>query len=368
MLLYMAAFRRNFKRLSGKICLLCFNFLNLLCVAEYIAASNVTTASSDLAWKAQNFMKTYFEAWYLYTLGLLLGGPSLSVHLTHFSSLSDLARMIEGLYIHCALLALGLSLLAILLRMRVSGLIGIVLCCASFAHIYLIMPKVPAPSVNQGQEISLLVANIEGAWGTNHQEIYQNIVETDPDIVFIMENNPKLRAEFLKAGDYPYRLACTYDVCDNDTFSKFPIIKGERARLFHVFRAPRFSELTVQLTADTQVAFSFIHLTKSWIPDSHIERQRFINRINRKDGPLIVAGDFNAAPWSAPLRLFQEQTKVHFQPITPATWPAKAGDFGIPIDHVGVRGAAKILSIEPWLGARYSNHRGLLAKILVGKK
>ena len=45
------------------------------------------------------------------------------------------------------------------------------------------------------------------------------------------------------------------------------------------------------------------------------------------------------------------------------TWPAAAGRFGVPIDHVLVRGGPRLVSIAPWGAELGSDHRGLLAAL-----
>lgn len=317
-------------------------------------------------------MIQYIEAWYLYTIGLLIAVPAVSMHITIYSSLSDFARVLEGPALHFALLSLGLSILVLLLGMVFLGSFGIFVSVVALIHIYMIIPHAPEPKVAQGKELALLVANIEGRWGSNHRAIFDNIIATDPDIIFIMETDPKLHELLVKSKQYAHELPCLFSQCDNHIFSKYPIIGGERLKLLDIWKSPRFADLTVDLGNDTHLSLLLTHLTKAWIPESDVERTRLLLRALQYDRPLVVAGDFNAAPWSAQMRRFKARSGIYFKSLTPGTWPSEFGAFGIPIDHVGVKGDIQLMSLNPWLGASGSNHRGLLAKLrvksLVGEK
>lgn len=310
-------------------------------------------------------MMKYFEAWYFYTIGLLLVVPAISMYVPIGGGLSDFARILEGPALHFAMLALILSVLTLLFGKIGCGAFGILVSLVALTHIYLIVPQIHGVKVEQGQELSLLVANIEGGKGANHEDIFSNIAKTDPDIVFIMESNPTLIELIVQSNQFQYQLPCTLPRCDNHVFSKYPITSSERVKLLQIWPSPRLAVLKLALPEEAELSLFLAHLTKAWIPDSEFERARLLNRLEKLDGPLAIAGDFNAAPWSAQMRQFKTASSVHFRTLSPATWPSEFGAFGIPIDHVGVRGDVELVSLEPWLGASRSNHRGLLAKLRV---
>lgn len=68
--------------------------------------------------------------------------------------------------------------------------------------------------------------------------------------------------------------------------------------------------------------------------------QGLADQLDRFGPRLLVAGDFNAAPWSAALAPLRDAGLTHgrvgrgLQPSWPAAWPM----LGVPIDHVFVRG------------------------------
>ena len=74
-------------------------------------------------------------------------------------------------------------------------------------------------------------------------------------------------------------------------------------------------------------------------------------------------GDFNAAPWSRSLWRLERAHGLRHPSRPIATWPRELGGFGLPIDHILLRGPAGFQEISPWGEALGSNHRGLLARV-----
>ena len=75
-------------------------------------------------------------------------------------------------------------------------------------------------------------------------------------------------------------------------------------------------------------------------PDHAINRDRLIayigTLVRRTHEPVILAGDFNATPWSRPMRGLVAGTDLAFGPgAWLATWPVLLPRLlGVPIDHV----------------------------------
>ncbi|MCU0894383.1 MAG: endonuclease/exonuclease/phosphatase family protein [Rhodospirillales bacterium] len=87
------------------------------------------------------------------------------------------------------------------------------------------------------------------------------------------------------------------------------------------------------------------------------------DELRRYDGTLIVAGDFNATPYTPAFARFLDDARLTTVRAYPGTYPQIAGDFGLPIDHVLVRGI-RIAEIEA-LDAFGSDHRPLRADLVV---
>ena len=85
----------------------------------------------------------------------------------------------------------------------------------------------------------------------------------------------------------------------------------------------------------------------------------------RRDAPVVVVGDLNATPWSAPFRAMLDRSglmdslRLHGpQP----SWPVSLGPVGIPIDHV--LHSPELTTVERELGPSFgSDHRMVHARI-----
>lgn len=68
-------------------------------------------------------------------------------------------------------------------------------------------------------------------------------------------------------------------------------------------------------------------------------------RVRKTEGPVLVAGDANATPWSEPMLRFREQTGLRTARTSlVATWPTSAPPLGIQIDQVLVSGGLEVVS------------------------
>jgi endonuclease/exonuclease/phosphatase (EEP) superfamily protein YafD len=81
------------------------------------------------------------------------------------------------------------------------------------------------------------------------------------------------------------------------------------------------------------------------------------------DGPVIVAGDFNATPFTPAFRRFLVDARVLPPRALPGSYPANFGALGLPIDHILLRDAD--LSAVRALPATGSDHRPILAHIVL---
>ena len=156
------------------------------------------------------------------------------------------------------------------------------------------------------------------------------------------------------AGDdgYPYRLIGRGSVRLPDgwltresivVLSRFPIVE-------HRFLRPRTNRLAggagppgdagrqpaVAGRRPSAVAAATPKICRSATPSS----TGWPRRSPALDGPVIVAGDFNASPYTPAFRGFVEAAGLATFRSFPATYSQRFGRFGIPIDHVLVRGGA----------------------------
>lgn len=189
------------------------------------------------------------------------------------------------------------------------------------------------------------------------------IIDSAPDIAVIMEA-PGIQSYFSRLAEhYPYRAGCDdRATCDLAIFSRTPIsrtiveqLEFNRERLILIETEIRGRPLTVVGA----------HLTKPYFDGSASAELRKISRyLLWPEGPVVLAGDFNAAPWSDDIRMFLDRSDLVAAPFPyPATWPVRTGPLGLPIDNIFTKGGAIIQSIEAMSDPIGSNHRGLVADI-----
>lgn len=190
----------------------------------------------------------------------------------------------------------------------------------------------------------------------------QFIIDTAPDIAVVMES-PGIEPYLDQISEtFPYRVGCQNSAtCDISILSRLPIADGQ-IQTMAPFNRERLAIAPVTIDGQ-RVTIVAVHLSKpyfdeaSWVELGHLERV-----LRRIEGPIILSGDFNAAPWSDPLAMLARAADLAPPPSHPATWPVRLGPLGVPIDNMFSRGTARIETIES--GEAYgSNHRPLLATV-----
>jgi endonuclease/exonuclease/phosphatase (EEP) superfamily protein YafD len=124
-----------------------------------------------------------------------------------------------------------------------------------------------------------------------------------------------------------------------------------------------FSVSEVRL-ADGEITLFAAHFSLPAILEGE-EKHEFdalTHAILRVSSPSLVAGDFNAAPWSAKMKTLAGSTGLRITKSPEATWPSFLPTFvGIPIDHVVVSDALSVHS-RAVLSAPGSDHRAIEVK------
>ena len=104
---------------------------------------------------------------------------------------------------------------------------------------------------------------------------------------------------------------------------------------------PRLAELGLALQSGTLPVLAVRHSTNQ-SPIVPAARTRYLAEISetitRLEGPVIIAGDFNATPYTPAFQALLKATRTTTFTDFPATFPATMGPLGIPIDHVLVGG------------------------------
>lgn len=212
----------------------------------------------------------------------------------------------------------------------------------------------------------LLSFNILNDNYENAESVVRAITGSGADLVNIMEAAP-LRVHLDElAKTYPYRVGCGVIIpfCDQLMLSKTPIETPIVRSLSEIFPS-RFILAKVAVAGRT-INLVGIHTTKPYFDNFHsLELIRAALAISEADGPLLVSGDFNASSLAPNMRRFLSLTELKTAEWEPATWPIRAGVFGVPIDHVYARAPLKIKSLTRLADTHGSNHYGLMAEIAI---
>ena len=107
-----------------------------------------------------------------------------------------------------------------------------------------------------------------------------------------------------------------------------------------------------------------MHLVKPYFDDfADEELERLAEILGGMTGPMVLAGDFNAAAWSNSVDNLAWRSNLMPGPSYPATWPVPLGPLGVPIDNIFTRAPLSIARVRSLDDALGSNHRGLMAEI-----
>jgi endonuclease/exonuclease/phosphatase (EEP) superfamily protein YafD len=209
----------------------------------------------------------------------------------------------------------------------------------------------------------LLSFNVLNSNLENGAAIAEYIKASGADVVFVLEAAPIAGHLPDIASVYPSRLGCdAAQNCDLMVLSKTLLTEAQ----FHDLGTTWRNRL---ITAQTQIAGQTInvvaaHMVKPYFDSASVVEARNLRRIvDRIDGPLVLGGDFNAAPWSDNIEWLVRNGRLLSGPWYPATWPVALGPFGVPIDNIFTRDGLFIETLEATPDSLGSNHRGLMAEI-----
>lgn len=195
-------------------------------------------------------------------------------------------------------------------------------------------------------------------------DLIQALADSPADLVILGEGTP-LQSHLEALQHYfPIQIGCRQPRCEILALARAPL-NGLSMPNMYSTRPERIVRMETDLAAGNLTVLG-VHLVKPWFDGfNEIDEWYLMNAALRTEGPLMMIGDFNAAPWSK--RLVRLRDTCGLVPLRfPApTWPASAGRFGVPIDLVLLRDGAEVISAEPWGADLGSNHRGLLVTLQV---
>nr|WP_314258824.1 endonuclease/exonuclease/phosphatase family protein [uncultured Devosia sp.] len=276
-------------------------------------------------------------------------------------------ELLGTLRFHIGFAALSLPVLMLIFGARLRAGCMLLVTLASLGQsigIVLAQQEMRAPYAGTTVEasITLLSFNVLGS-NERGQDAARYIAGSGADVVVLMEAAGV--QPFMDELDavYPYRVGCETSACDMAILSKLPILDSAR-ETFRVIPRQRLARVTLDVGNGRRVTLVGAHVSKPYFDDiaetELLAAARFLRDI---DGPLVLAGDFNAAAWSDRMAVFADVLELVPPPHYPGTWPVELGALAAPIDNVFTRGDALVDYIQATREAYGSNHLGLFAKI-----
>ena len=224
-----------------------------------------------------------------------------------------------------------------------------------------------AAEIAAAPQLRLMTFNVEDI-NENYTEVMDYLVNSPVDVIFLNEAFYVWRRRLVQlAPEFPWNTILTER--DLIVLSRIPL---EKIEFVNLVGDPGRALLAHARLGDRTVALIGVHARKPRHAADFELRSRQLAQIGQlvdsQNGPVVVAGDFNATAYSFSMHAFLKSTGLapsgwRWPPL--ATWPSWLPYFGLQIDHVLTRGAIAVVHAEagPDLG---SNHRPLIADLRLG--
>jgi endonuclease/exonuclease/phosphatase (EEP) superfamily protein YafD len=237
---------------------------------------------------------------------------------------------------YAVLLVPVLAILAGLRRWRSALVAGVALIVnvSLFVPLYLATPTAPAGV----DTLRILTFNVTAS-NPNRTTVIDYLVASEADIIFLHESSTDWE-DTLSRAEVPYRVVSAR--APGSLFGTLALV-GEDA-VVRLVRLGDVGQLSIAVVAE--IGGQEIHVlgTHPLSPTSaarSVARDEQLRRVGEwaaaQEVPVVVAGDLNASTWSRgfsmltrPGDLVNSQRGFGVQ----ASWPARYGWLGVPIDHV----------------------------------
>jgi endonuclease/exonuclease/phosphatase (EEP) superfamily protein YafD len=222
------------------------------------------------------------------------------------------------------LLSVGLLLMrrrALHRRLAVAALIGSAIGLAD-------MPEVLPPDVSpQGERVRLVQLNLS-YWNNDFGALRALLEREQPDVVTLQEvsrHNVGLLDQL--AADYPGQVRCAFTKAMSVAILSRRELTGPTA-------CGRGWATASTAWNDRDVTLMALHLHWPWPFGQQAQVDEITAALGKIDGPLVLAGDFNAAPWSATVRRLARASATSVVPGLRQTIHLTRYNLPLPIDHV----------------------------------
>lgn len=269
---------------------------------------------------------------------------------------------------HLAILLLPTTLAAVALRRPFPAILGLACMALAGATTWRYMLPAPAAMAAHGTapHYRLLQMNLRFD-AVDKAAAVRRIGEVEPDVVTLQEVTDEWRKLLDTLQDrYPYRYYCSgaRSFFYSAILSRRPFADGDAGGI--CLPEQGFVARSVDFNG-VSVAVASMHLDWPW-PHGHWSQVRALEPVlDHVPSPLVLAGDFNAAPWSAAVSSVAEASGTKPAMGIGPTWihrtlpRAIAPYVGLPIDTI-LHSAEIDSMIVKRLQATTSDHLPLLAR------
>lgn len=200
----------------------------------------------------------------------------------------------------------------------------------------------------------------------NGPSIRDEILQSGADVAIVLEAMPLEKQLDALAQVYPYRLGCGVETsrCDLLVLSRHPFVEKSVGDLSEL-RLQRYIQIAIEV-GGKKVNVAAAHLSKPYFDWYHTrELWKLWRNLSQIEGPLVLAGDFNASSIAPDMMWFLDRARLTKAPFEPATWPIRLGPAGVAIDHIYARAPLRLKSLSRISDPHGSNHYGLMADLII---
>lgn len=256
------------------------------------------------------------------TLGFLLGLPK-ELH----AAMDSFAHF----RLHF-LVVLGLSCLIILVlshgTVRFTALVVMVVCAGWLT----VETRKGPPQDGPRADLRVVQFNLNYRnWKID--QVSAELIRYDADVITLQEVTPAHEATLRLISTYPHQTHCFF----RDRIGGVSILSKHALSSVDCANGQGLVAAVVDAPGGA-VTVASIHTYWPWPFSQHAQVDAWLPRLSQKTGPMIVAGDFNAAPWSHAVAKVAKASRTAVVPglrltIDVGVFPI-VPDVPIPIDHV----------------------------------
>ena len=251
----------------------------------------------------------------------------------------------------------GLVIVAVLLGGTLRSVAAIIMLVGVAASANVMLPEFlgslrARPTAPASGTVTMMTHNL---FGMNYEmeKVVAAIRAEDPDIIVLQEYFGEQATDLhpLLLADYPFFVRCRGGKRANlGLYSRLPLTQVEDGACpNNAYGTTRTAHILAEFQTGDGKPFSVITTHMDWpLP---VARQReqlsaLSAVVDKIEGPMILAGDFNSTPWSYALRDFVARNGLARETVNLVTYPLSWYYFGawrdtipfLPLDHVMTRG------------------------------